>query len=71
MFSFTAALLFAFAAVRNAQPGTPPIGTYSDFMSFLWAEVIIALCLIILVFTWVMRLEVTCCSLRLYRITVR
>ena len=55
MFSFTAALLFAFAAVRNAQPGTPPIGTYSDFISFFWAEVIIALCLIALVFTWLLR----------------
>jgi hypothetical protein len=55
MFSFTAALLFAFAAVRNAQPGTPPIGTYSDFISFFWAEVIIALCLIALVFTWLWR----------------
>lgn len=55
MFSFTAALLFAFASVRGAQPGTPPIGTYSDFISFFWAEVIIALCLVILVFTWVLR----------------
>jgi hypothetical protein len=55
MFSFTAALLFAFASVRGAQPGTPPIGTYSDFISFFWAEVIIALCLIILVFTWILR----------------
>src|SRR5882724_11190912 len=55
MFSFTAALLFAFAAVRNAQPGTPPIGTYSDFISFFWAEVHIALCLVVLVFTWLLR----------------
>jgi hypothetical protein len=55
MFSFTAALLFAFAAVRNAQPGTPPIGTFGDFISFFWAEVIIAFCLVILVFTWVVR----------------
>jgi Domain of unknown function (DUF4436) len=55
MFSFTAALLFAFATVRNAQPGTPPIGTFGDFISFFWAEVIIALCLIILVFTWLLR----------------
>lgn len=55
MFSFTAALLFAFATVRNAQPGTPPIGTYSDFISFFWAEVIIALCLVVLVFTWLLR----------------
>ena len=50
-----AALLFAFATVRNAQPGTPPIGTYSDFISFFWAEVIIALCLVVLVFTWLLR----------------
>ena len=55
MFSFTAALLFAFASVRGAQPGTPPIGTYSDFISFFWTEVIIALCLVILVFTWLLR----------------
>ena len=55
MFSFTAALLFAFAAVRNAQPGTPPIGTFSDFISFFWAEVIIAMCLVALVFTWLLR----------------
>jgi hypothetical protein len=55
MFSFTAALLFAFSTVRNAQPGTPPVGTYSDFISFFWAEVIIALCLVALVFTWVAR----------------
>jgi len=55
MFSFTAALLFAFATVRNAQPGTPPIGTYSDFISFFWAEVIIALSLVALVFTWLLR----------------
>lgn len=55
MFSFTAALLFAFATVRNAQPGTPPIGTYSDFISFFWAEVLIALCLVVLVFTWLLR----------------
>jgi hypothetical protein len=55
MFSFAAALLFAFAAVRNAQPGTPPIGTYGDFISFFWAEVILALCLVTLVFTWLIR----------------
>jgi hypothetical protein len=41
--------------VRNAQPGAPPIGTFSDFISFFWAEVFIALCLVILVFTWLLR----------------
>src|SRR5205807_1253101 len=33
MFSFLAALLFAFYAVRNSQPNVPPIGVYSDFIS--------------------------------------
>jgi len=55
MFSFLAALLFAFAAVRNSQPGVPPIGTYSDFIAFFWAEVIIALCLLSIIFTWALR----------------
>jgi hypothetical protein len=55
MFSFLAALLFAFAAVRNSQPGVPPIGTYSDFIAFFWAEVVIALCLLSIIFTWLLR----------------
>lgn len=55
MFSFLAALLFAFAAVRNSQPGVPPIGTYSDFIAFFWAEVLIALCLLSIIFTWLLR----------------
>lgn len=55
MFSFLAALLFAFAAVRNSQPGVPPIGTFSDFISFFWAEVILALCLLAIIFMWLLR----------------
>src|SRR5256885_17138469 len=37
MFSFLGALLFAFPALRNSQPGTPPTATLSDFLQFLWA----------------------------------
>jgi Domain of unknown function (DUF4436) len=55
MFSFLSALLFALVAVRNSQPGVPPIGVFSDFISFFWAEVILALCLLTLVFTWLLR----------------
>lgn len=55
MFSFMAALLFALIAVRNSQPGVPPIGVFSDFISFFWAEVILALCLLAIVFTWLLR----------------
>ena len=55
MFSFMAALLFAFYAVRNSQPNVPPIGVFSDFISFFWAEIIVAACLLIGVFTWIFR----------------
>ena len=55
MFSFMAALLFAFYAVRNSQPNVPPIGVFSDFISFFWAELIVAACLLIGVFTWIFR----------------
>jgi hypothetical protein len=55
MFSFLGALLFAFPALRNSQPGTPPIGTLSDFIAFFWAEVIIALSLLSVVICWLVR----------------
>ena len=55
MFSFLGALLFAFPALRNSQPGTPPIGTMSDFISFFWAEVIVALSLLSVVVCWLVR----------------
>ncbi|HEX3318850.1 MAG TPA: DUF4436 family protein [Solirubrobacteraceae bacterium] len=44
--SFLAALLFAFPAVRNALPGSPPIGALNDFLAFFWTEGIVALALI-------------------------
>lgn len=55
MFSFIATLLFAFVQVRNAQPGVPPVGTYSDYLSFFWVEAILGLCLVAVVLTWVFR----------------
>ncbi|MBV9217020.1 MAG: DUF4436 family protein [Acidobacteria bacterium] len=55
MFSFMAALLFAYYAVRNSQPNIPPIGVYGDFLSFFWAEILVGACLLVAVFTWVFR----------------
>jgi hypothetical protein len=55
MFSFLSALLFAMVAVRNSQPGVPPVGTFSDFTYFFWAEVILALCLMTILITWLVR----------------
>jgi hypothetical protein len=37
-----AATLFALVVVRNAVPGSPPIGSLFDYAAFLWAEAIIA-----------------------------
>jgi len=55
MFSFLSALLFAMGTVRASQPNVPPIGVFSDFAAFFWAIVIIALCLLTIVFTWLLR----------------
>ncbi|WP_234314434.1 MULTISPECIES: DUF4436 domain-containing protein [unclassified Streptomyces] len=46
-----AATLFALAAFRNTAPGSPPIGCLLDYIAFLWAETVIAFCLITVVIT--------------------
>ncbi|MGW1770973.1 DUF4436 family protein [Streptomyces sp. NPDC002104] len=51
--AWMAATLFALSAFRNTAPGTPPIGCVLDWFAFLWAETIIALCLIAVVVTGV------------------
>ena len=55
MFSFIATLIFSFVAVRNTQPAVPPVGTLSDYLSFFGAEVILALSLLTILFTWLLR----------------
>lgn len=40
-----AALLFAVPGIRNSMPGTPPVGTLSDFLVFFWALLIVSLCM--------------------------
>jgi hypothetical protein len=37
-----AATLFALVVVRNAVPGSPPVGSLFDYAAFLWAEALIA-----------------------------
>ncbi|MEV7556565.1 DUF4436 family protein [Streptomyces sp. NPDC089795] len=44
-----AATLFALAAFRNTAPGSPPIGCLLDYIAFLWAETVIAFCLVTVV----------------------
>ncbi|MFE1896210.1 DUF4436 family protein [Streptomyces yangpuensis] len=47
--AWMAATLFALSAFRNTAPGSPPIGSVLDWFAFLWAETVIALCVIAVV----------------------
>ncbi len=53
--SFYGAMLFAFPALRNSQPGVPPLGAYSDYVSFFWAEMLVAISLLTIATLWVVR----------------
>lgn len=53
--SLYGAMLFAFPAMRNSQPSVPPLGTYSDYVSFFWAEALIAISLVTIITLWVVR----------------
>jgi uncharacterized protein DUF4436 len=42
-----AATLFALTAFRNAAPGGPPVGSVLDYAAYLWAELIVAVSLVV------------------------
>ncbi|MBV2153264.1 DUF4436 family protein [Kitasatospora sp. SUK 42] len=44
-----AATLFALVGMRNAAPGSPPIGSLLDYAAFFWAELLVAVGLIMVV----------------------
>jgi hypothetical protein len=54
-FAFISAMIFALPALRNMQPLIPTIGTFSDYVSFFWAESFMALSLFVIVFVWLRR----------------
>jgi Domain of unknown function (DUF4436) len=47
-----AAIAFALPALRNALPGSPPLGVRADAWVFLWAELAVVLALGLTVFQW-------------------
>jgi hypothetical protein len=51
----TIALIFGLPALRNAQPGVPPVGAFSDYVTFIWAELIVAASAVITVWQWLLR----------------
>jgi hypothetical protein len=55
MFAYMATLIFALPAVRNIQPGIPPVGAFSDFLSFFWAEGLATVSFITIAYCWLTR----------------
>lgn len=53
--SISAALIFGLPALRDTQPGVPPLGVFTDFASYLWAELIVAVSTVIAIWTWIAR----------------
>jgi Domain of unknown function (DUF4436) len=47
-----AAIAFALPVLRNALPGSPPLGITADVWVFLWTELAAVLALALLVFKW-------------------
>jgi Domain of unknown function (DUF4436) len=47
-----AAIAFALPVLRNALPGSPPLGVQADMWVFLWAELAAVLALALVLFKW-------------------
>lgn len=50
-------LLFGLPALRNSQPAVPPLGVFGDYLSFLWAEQIVAVSAAVMIWTWLVRVR--------------
>lgn len=47
-----AAIAFALPVLRNALPGSPPLGVEADMWVFLWTELVVVLALALVIFKW-------------------
>jgi hypothetical protein len=48
-------LLFGLPALRNSQPAVPPLGAFGDYVSFIWAEHIVSVSAVLMIWTWFLR----------------
>ena len=53
--SLSLTLIFGLPALRNIQPGVPPVGVLADYISFIWAECFVAASAIIVMLTLLRR----------------
>jgi hypothetical protein len=52
--SICISLIFGLPALRNVQPGVPPVGAFGDYVSFIWAELVVGVSAILIIWTWVL-----------------
>ena len=50
-------LMFSLPAMRNMQPGVPPVGVLGDYLSFIWAELSVAGAAILMAWKWALPSE--------------
>jgi hypothetical protein len=55
--SIAISLIFGLPALRSVQPGVPPVGAFGDYVSFIWAELIVAVSAAVTIWTWLLRAE--------------
>lgn len=53
--SMAMALIFGLPALRSVQPGVPPVGAFSDYVIFIWAELVVAVSAVVTVWHWLLR----------------
>ncbi len=53
--SMAITLIFGLPALRSVQPGVPPVGAFSDYVIFIWAELIVAVSAVVTVWHWLLR----------------
>jgi hypothetical protein len=53
--SLSISLIFGLPALRSVQPGVPPVGAFSDYVTFIWAELTVAVSAVIAVWHWLVR----------------
>ncbi len=53
--SMSMTLIFGLPALRSVQPGVPPVGAFSDYVTFIWAELIVAVSAVVTVWHWLLR----------------
>lgn len=53
--SLSLTLIFGLPALRSIQPGIPAVGVLGDNLSFTWAELLVAISAVIIMWTWLIR----------------